>query len=179
MIVLRHLRPLLLGGLMLLVASLAHAQGHGGGGHGMGGGGGGFRMGDRGDMGGPNVASQSQPVMHNGPMFAPSLRFWNDKKTVKNLNLRPDQQKRMDDLFNSSKDNLVSLYDNLQREQLRYNSMSREDMQDESKVFSQIDRVSQARTDLEKARAHLFLQIRKEMDPPQLEELDRETASTH
>ena len=172
---LRHLRPLLLGGLLLLSASLAHAQGRGGRG-GMGGGG--FRMGGGGrDLGGPNVAA-SQPV-HNGPMFAPSLRFWDDKKTVKNLNLRPDQQKRMDDLFNSSKDNLVSLYDNLQREQLRYNSMSREDMQDESKVFAQIDRVSQARADLEKARAHLFLQIRKEMDPPQLEELDRETASSH
>ena len=173
---LRHLRPLLLGGLLLLGASLAHAQGRGGGRGGMGGGG--FRMGGGGrDLGGPNVAT-SQPV-HNGPMFAPSLRFWDDKKTVKSLNLRPDQQKRMDDLFNSSKDNLVSLYDNLQHEQLRYNSMSREDMQDESKVFAQIDRVSQARADLEKARAHLFLQIRKEMDPPQLEELDRETASTH
>jgi Spy/CpxP family protein refolding chaperone len=174
---LRHLRPLLLGGLLLLCASLAHAQGRGGGRGGMGGGG--FRMGGGGagrDLGGPNVASQ--PV-HNGPMFAPSLRFWDDKKTVKNLNLRPDQQKRMDDLFNSSKDNLVSLYDNLQREQQRYNAMSREDMQDESKVFAQIDRVSQARADLEKARAHLFLQIRKEMDPSQLEELDRETASSH
>jgi len=173
---LRHLRPLLLGGLLLLGASLAHAQGHGGGGRGGMGGGGGFRIGEH-DLGGPNVASQ--PVVHNGPMFAPSLRFWNDKKTVKSLNLRPDQQKRMDDLFNSSKDNLVSLYDNLQHEQLRYNSMSRDDMQDEGKVFAQIDRVSQARADLEKARAHLFLQIRKEMDPPQLEELDRETASSH
>ena len=172
MIVLRHLRPLLLGGLLLLVASLAHAQGRGRGGMG----GGGFRMGERGDMGGPNVASQ--PV-HNGPMFAPSGRFWDDKKTVKSLSLRPDQQKRMDDLFNSSKDNLVSLYDNLQHEQQRYNSMSREDMQDESKVFAQIDRVSQARSDLEKAKAHLLLQIRKELDPQQLDELDREIASAH
>jgi Spy/CpxP family protein refolding chaperone len=143
------------------------------------GGAGGFRMGEhseRGDMGGPNVASQ--PV-HNGPMFAPSGRFWDDKKTVKSLSLRPDQQKRMDDLFNSSKDNLVSLYDNLQHEQQRYNSMSREDMQDETKVFAQIDRVSQARSDLEKAKAHLLLQIRKELDPQQLDELDHEIASSH
>jgi Spy/CpxP family protein refolding chaperone len=173
----RYLRPLLLGGL-LLGASLAHAQGRGGGRGGMMGGGGGVRMGER-DLGdhGPAVANQ-QPAAHNGPMFAPSWRFWDDKKAVKSLNLRPDQQKRMDDLFNSSKDNLVSLFDNLQHEQLRYNSMSREDMQDESKVFAQIDRVSQARADLEKARAHLLLQIRKEMDPQQLDELDRQIAST-
>jgi Spy/CpxP family protein refolding chaperone len=172
----RYLRPLLLGGLLLLSASLAHAQGRGGGRGGIRGeGGGGFRMGEH-DIGGPPAASQ--PV-HNGPMFAPSLRFWNDKKTVKSLNLRPDQQKRMDDLFDSNKDNLVSLYGNLQREQLRYNSMSREDMQDESKVFAQIDRVSQARADLEKARAHLLLQIRKEMDPEQLDAMDREIANPH
>ena len=160
---------------MLLVASLAQAQGHGGPRGGMMGGGGGFRMGDH-DLGGANVSNQ--PV-HNGPMFAPSWRFWDDKKTVKNLNLRPDQQKRMDDLFDSSKDNLASLYDNLQREQQRYNSMPREDLQDETKVFAQIDRVTQARADLEKARAHLFVQIRKEMDPPQLAELDREMSNPH
>ena len=173
----RYLRPLLLGGLLLLSASLAHAQGRGGGRGGMRGEGG-FHMGER-DLGdhGPSVPNQ-QPVAHSGPMFAPSWRFWDDKKTVKSLNLRPDQQKRMDDLFNSNKDTLVSLFDNLQHEQLRYNSMSREDMQDESKVFAQIDRVSQARADLEKARAHLLLQIRKEMDPQQLDELDRQIAST-
>jgi Spy/CpxP family protein refolding chaperone len=170
---LRYLRPLLLGGLLLSVASLAHAQGRGGRGGMMGGGG--FHMGDRdlGDHGPPGAV----PPMHNGPMFALSGRFWDDKKTAKNLNLRPEQQKRMDDLFDANKDNLVSLFDNLQREQQRYHSMSREDMQDESKVFAQIDRVSQARADLEKAKAHLLLQIRKEMDPQQLDELDREIAS--
>ena len=172
----RYLRPLLLGGLLALSASLAHAQGRGGGRGGMRGEGGGFRMGER-DLG-DHAPVATQPV-HNGPMFAPSWRFWDDKKTIKSLNLRPDQQKRMDDLFDSSKDNLVSLYGNLQHEQLRYNSMSREDMQDETKVFAQIDRVTQARADLEKARAHLLLQIRKEMDPQQLDELDRQIASSH
>jgi Spy/CpxP family protein refolding chaperone len=171
-----HLRHFLLAGFMLLAcmvllsASQAHAQGRGGRGGMMGMGG---RMGERGL--GPSAGSQT---FHRGPMLAPPGRFWDDKKTVKKLDLRPDQQKRMDDLFNSSKDNLLSLYNNLQSEQQRFGSMSREDLQDENKVFAQIDRVAQARADLEKANAHLLLQIRKELDPPQLAELDHEIASS-
>jgi Spy/CpxP family protein refolding chaperone len=168
----------MLGGFMLLAciallnATPAHAQGRGGGrGGGMMGGGG--HMGDH--SLGPSATSQSS---HSGPILAPPGRFWDDKKTAKKLDLRPDQQKRMDDLFNSSKDNLLSLYNNLQNEQQRFGAMSREDLQDESKVFAQIDRVSQARADLEKANAHLLLQIRKELDPPQLAELDHEIASS-
>ncbi|MBB5065215.1 periplasmic heavy metal sensor [Granulicella mallensis] len=175
---LRHLRHLMLAGFMLLAcmvllsAAQAHAQGRGGARGGMMGMGGG-RMGDRGLT--PSAGSQT---IHRGPMLAPPGRFWDDKKTVKKLDLRPEQQKRMDDLFNSSKDNLLSLYNNLQNEQQRFGSMSREDLQDENKVFAQIDRVAQARADLEKANAHLLLQIRKELDPPQLAELDHEIASS-
>jgi hypothetical protein len=50
-------------------------------------------------------------------------------------------------------------------------------LQDETKVFAAIDRVSQARADLEKANVHLLLQIRQQLDPSQLEQLDREIAN--
>lgn len=173
---LRHLRHSLLAGFMLLAcialfAAQARAQGRGGSRGGM------MGMGDHmGDRSlGPSAGSQ--PV-HRGPALAPPGRFWDDKKTAKKLDLRPEQQKRMDDLFNASKDNLLSLYNNLQSEQQRFGSMSREDLQDENKVFAQIDRVTQARADLEKANAHLLMQIRKELDPPQLAELDHEIAGS-
>ena len=39
-------------------------------------------------------------------------------------------------------------------------------------LFAQIDRVAQARADLEKATTHLMLQVRKEMDADQITRLD-------
>jgi hypothetical protein len=45
---------------------------------------------------------------------------------------------------------------------------------DEAALFSQIDRVSQARAELEKANTHMLLQIRKEMDPAQISHLQNQ-----
>jgi Spy/CpxP family protein refolding chaperone len=110
------------------------------------------------------------------PQIMLSGRWWDDKKTVKSLKLRADQQQRMDDVFNANRGNLVSLFENLQREQQRFVAMPREDLQDETKVFAEIDRVAQARADLEKASFHFQMEIRKEMDPEQVAALDKQIA---
>src|SRR6202035_1681745 len=46
--------------------------------------------------------------------------------------------------------------------------LSRSGSPDESALFAQIDRVAQARAELEKANTHLLLQLRKEMDADQI-----------
>jgi len=166
--------------LLTAAKTITHAQGRGGppgGGPPPGGG-----MGGGGMMGGPPRGAMDrmpQPIarIRTEPQLSLPGRWWDDKKTVKSINLRPDQQHRMDDIFNASKGNLISLYENLQREEQRFVSMPREELQDEAKVFAEIDRVAQARSDLEKANFHILLQIRKEMDPDQLAALDRQIAN--
>lgn len=138
----------------------------------MGGPGGGF--GDRSPDNSGSLRNNAPPRV--GPQLAPPGRWWDDKKTAKNLNIRADQQRRMDDILSANKSTLLSLYSNLRREEERLTSMSREDLQDEAKVFAGIDRVAQARADLEKANAHTLLQIRKELDAQQLSELDKAIA---
>lgn len=113
----------------------------------------------------------------NAPQLGPPGRWWDDKKIARNLNLRGDQQRKMDDIFNAGKGNLLQLYSNLQREEGRLSTMSSSDLADENKVFASIDRVAQARADLEKANAHILLQIRKELDAQQLSALDKEIAA--
>ena len=97
---------------------MSYAQ-HGGGppGGGMGGGGG---MGapHGGDMGGPrgnmgDMSRMPEPRIRVEPQITLPGRWWDDRKTVKSLKLRADQQQRMDDIFNANKGNLVSLYENL------------------------------------------------------------------
>lgn len=121
------------------------------------------------------------------PVRAPHLslllglggRWWDDHKTVKKLNLRPGQQQRMDGIFEANRTTLVNLYSNLQREETRLASLPPGELQDEIKVFAAIDRVAQARSDLEKENVHMLLQVRQQLDPDQLALLNQQIAKQH
>lgn len=180
--------------LMLAGLSIASAQGRGGGGMGMPGGGpmGGGGMGmPRGGMGGgmgmpehtnpgtfprggPPPAEGNSPgsSMRGGLQLGPPGRWWNDKKFAKSLGLNGDQQKRMDTVFGQNRDALLSRNDALQRAEGRLEAVTRSGKPSETAVFSEIDRVAQARADLEKAYAHMLLQLRDEMTPEQVGRLD-------
>lgn len=135
----------------------------------------------RGDAGGGMRPNGGGYGMGGGAVHAPHLgppgRWWDDKHVSRALNLRPDQQRRMDDIFEANKGQLLGLYENLQREEQRLSTMSSADLQDESKIFAGIDRVAQARAELYKENAHILLQIRRELDGEQLSRLDKETAA--
>jgi Spy/CpxP family protein refolding chaperone len=175
------IRTVLLLSLVLpLSSAMAHAQ-RGGGGMGRGGGGdmGGGMGGDRGMM--PrhdDRMDMMHPIPHiqTEPVIALPGRWWDDHRTIKSLKLRPEQQQRMDAIFESNVGTLMTLYTNLQREQQKFVDMPREQLQDETKVFAQIDRIEDARAALEKERFHTLMQIRKEMDPKQMKELDKKIA---
>ncbi len=177
----RTTRLLLLAASLVLASATALAQrggGPGGGGPGgPGGPGGGMVPPHNGFMGDRGAMPIAPPPMRSGPQLGLSGRWWDDGKTVKHLNLRNDQQKKMDDIFNANRTSLLTLYDNLQREESRLTSMSPKELQDEAKVFAQIDRVAAASAELEKERAHVQIQIRQQMDPDQLNKLDSAIAS--
>ena len=102
----------------------------------------------------PDTSSQSSATMstvRGGLQLGPPGRWWDDKHFAKTLHLRPEQKKRMDRLFDENRANLVSRYQALQQEESKMESLARGQTLDESALFAQIDRVSQARADLEKA----------------------------
>lgn len=179
------------------IPSAAQSRGGGGiGGHspaGMGGGGGlGGRIDDRPPLGtppfggrgsgsdpiaapppsgGPNT--QSTGSMHGGLQLGPPGRWWDDKSFARSLKLRADQQSRMDSIFEQNRSALLSRYQNLQQAESQMEEISRTPSVDESTLFSGIDRVAQARAELEKANAHMLLMIRREMDPDQIDRLEK------
>jgi Spy/CpxP family protein refolding chaperone len=110
--------------------------------------------------------------MRGGLQLGPPLRWWDDKHYAKNLHLRPGQKKRMDGLFDENRANLVNRYEALQQEESKLEVLSHAQTLDESTLFAQIDRVAQARADLEKATTHVMLQVRKEMDADQITRFD-------
>src|ERR1700743_1913870 len=129
--------PLLLLAGLLAVSAPALAQHPGGGGMGPGGGGMGGGMGNR-PMGSGGVGSSmgGQPMgggdygsmhrggpppngdqpstvssMRGGLQLGPPGRWWDDKHFAKDLKLRPDQQRRMDSIFEQNRPALLKRYE--------------------------------------------------------------------
>lgn len=178
--------------LLVFVGSAA-AQGHGGGGPGGGGpGGGGGGFGGGFGWGRPSLPSPSHtPAGSNsgrnsgsnpeskaaGLQLAPPGRWWDDTSFAKGLGLNSKQQHRMDSVFSANRDNLLKLYKNLQGEESNLAKTIRAKDLDEGQIFQQIDRVTGARGELEKANVHMLLQIRKEMTVEQADRLDEQLRS--
>ena len=125
----------------------------------------------------PPIASSPQngstmSTMRGGLQLGPPGRWWDDKHFAKTLHLRPEQQKRMDGLFEENRATLLGRYETLQQEEAKMEALSHGQTLDENTLFAQIDRVAHARADLEKANTHLMLQVRKEMDAEQISRLE-------
>lgn len=123
----------------------------------------------------PGPGSGSLPnnsSMRGGLQLGPPGRFWDDKGFAKSLNLRKDQQKRMDSIFDANRAPLTENYRTLQVEEKRLEKITKERPLDETRVFAGIDAVVQARGNLEKANAHMLLMIRRELDNDQVVRMD-------
>jgi len=105
----------------------------------------------------------------------PPGRFWNNPDMVQQLGLTVDQQKRMDDIFQQNRLRLVDLNAALQKEEITMEPLMQADTPDESRILSQIDKVAQARAELEKANARFLLGIRRILTPDQWKKLQSST----
>ena len=103
----------------------------------------------------------------------PGQRWWDDKAYVKSLKLRPEQQSRMDAIFEQNRAALLSRFEGVQQAEGQMEQLSSSPAPDEAALFAQIDRVAQTRSELEKANTHMLLQLRKEMDADQIKRLEK------
>ena len=189
---------------LALTSAGACAQGHGpggGGGHGGPPGGGGFPGGshggfpsdnrggfpgdnhhnfpghDRGDFG-HNTPVRSAPrpqFTHPVVQLGPSGRWWDDKNFSRSVGIDDDTRKRMDSIFHDNKGALTESYKGLQREEQTLGKLIDAKNPDEPAILAQIDRVAQARADLEKASTRLVLALRRSLTPEQQSKLEAKT----
>jgi Spy/CpxP family protein refolding chaperone len=87
------------------------------------------------------------------------------------LGLTADQQKKMDEIFQQHRLKLIDLNASLQKEEAILEPLVESDQPEESKIVTQIDRVAQARAELEKANARMLLGIRRVLNPDQWKKL--------
>ena len=90
---------------------------------------------------------------------------------VQKLGLTADQQQRIDGIFQQSRLKLIDLSAALQKEEAILEPLLEVEHPDEAKVVAQIDRIAQARGELEKANARMLLGFRGVLSQEQWKKL--------
>lgn len=87
-------------------------------------------------------------------------RWWANPEIQQKLNLTVDQQKKMDDIFQQSRIKLIYMNASLQEAEVTLEPMMSSDQPDEAKIIAQIDKIAEARAELEKQNARMLLGLR-------------------
>ena len=127
----------------------------------------------------PPFAQNRRPPMERAFHTGAPGRWWKNPEMVQKLGLTTDQQKKMDDIFQQNRLKLIDLNASLQKEETIMEPLMEADQPDEAKILEQIDRVAQARAELEKADARMLLGIRRALSPEQWKKLQAEGPGAH
>lgn len=103
-------------------------------------------------------------------------RWWNNPRIVDRLKLTDDQRKQFDQILLQHRETLIDLHANLEKAELALEPLVRDDQPNESAILAQIDKVAQARAELEKANARFLLAIRAKLTPEQWKQLRADRA---
>ena len=104
----------------------------------------------------------------------PPGRWWNNPDMARKLGLTADQQKKMDDIFQQARVRLIDLHAALDKEEAMLEPLMQAAQPDDAKVLPEIDKIAQARAELEKANARLLLAMRHVLTPEQWQILQRD-----
>ncbi len=115
--------------------------------------------------GGPGFGNHRPPMER--AMRGDRGRWWNNPKIAENLKLTDDQRKAMDEIFQQHRETLVDLRATVQKAEIEMDPLVRADQPNESAVMAQIDKVAQARAELEKANARFLFELRAKLTPDQ------------
>jgi Spy/CpxP family protein refolding chaperone len=131
----------------------------------------------------PRMALTVQPAQPAKPpleraLGVPGGKWWARPEMAQKLGLTADQTKKMDDTFQQYRLKLIDLNAAVQREETIMEPLVAAEQPDEAKIVAQIDKVAQARAELEKANARMLLGIRRLLTSDQWNKLKAESPAT-
>ena len=128
--------------------------------------------------GAPGFGTHRPPLERAlGP--GPGGRWWNDTAMIEKLGLSEDQRKSMDDILLQHREKLVDMRGTLEKAELGMEPLMSADTPNEQQILAQIDRIAQARAELEKANARFLLAIRAKLTPDQYRQLQAARSERH
>lgn len=129
---------------------------------------------------GPPAMGPMQP--HRPPLerafhMGPGGRWWDNPDFAQKIGITPEQQKKMDDIFQQSRLALIDLHAAVEKQETILDPLVSADQPNESQILAQIDKVAQSRAELEKANARMLLGLRGVLTADQWKKLQAEEAS--
>jgi len=91
----------------------------------------------------------------------PQGKWWTRPEMAQKLGLTPDQTKKMEETFQQFRLKLIDLNAAVQKEEVIMEPLVESQQPDETKIVAQIEKLAQARAELEKANARMLLGIRR------------------
>jgi len=104
------------------------------------------------------------------------VRWWNNPKLVERLKLTDEQRKAFDAIYLEHREKLIDLRGSVEKVELAMEPLVSADQPNEGKILAQIDKLAQARAELEKANARFLLAIRAKLTPEQWKQLQADRA---
>jgi protein CpxP len=136
-------------------------------------------MGDGSGQMGPPPMEGRRPPMERAFHLGPPGRWWNNPGFARDLGLTDDQQKKMEAIFEDNRPKLTDMFGALRKEEANMEPLLSTDQPDETRILAQIDRVAQARAELEKSNARMLLGMRRVLTQDQWKKLQAEDPRRH
>lgn len=116
---------------------------------------------------GPGFGGHKPPMERAmGPMGNQG-RWWNDPGVVDKLKLTDQQRKDMDAIMQDHREKLIDLRASVEKAEVAMQPMIQADQPNEAAILAQIDKIAQARAELEKGNARFLLALRAKLTPDQ------------
>jgi Spy/CpxP family protein refolding chaperone len=116
----------------------------------------------------PPPPRASRPPMERS---LPPGTWWRNPDMVQKLGINSDQQKKIEDMFPTASPETGRPGRHPAKEEITLEPLMSADSPDETKTLAQIDKVAQARAELEKANARFLFAIRRVLTPDQWKKL--------
>jgi Spy/CpxP family protein refolding chaperone len=91
----------------------------------------------------------------------PSGKWWKDPDIAKELNLTSADVKALDKLFVKSRRQMIDLKNRVEKEQFEYQNLMESKTLDEPAVNRQMQKLEQARSELNEERSRFVVEVRK------------------
>jgi protein CpxP len=129
---------------------------------------------------GPPPMGPMQP--HRPPMerafhMGPWGRWWDNPEFAQKIGISAEQQKKMDNIFQQSRLTLIDLHAAVEKQETILEPLVSADQPNEAQILAQIDKVAQARAELEKTNARMLLGLRGVLTADQWKKLQTEKES--
>lgn len=105
------------------------------------------------------------------PVMTVTNPWWNNNALVTRLGLTDLQKSRIEGIFEAHRQGLVSTKDQLEKEEAQLSKLLEAESIDRNGIFTQINRVIQARGEMERANSTMTLEMREQLTRAQWAQL--------